>query len=128
MWTPIDTPLGPMTAAVQDGVLRALSFGSAGIGDRVGDLPSVTGPLHRYFGGDLRALEAIAVAATGTPPQQAVWCALRAIPVGSTASYADIARAIGRPSAVRAVGAANRANPIGIVVPCHRVLGAVAPA
>ena len=60
----------------------------------------------------------------GTPFQRSVWRALRAIPCGETRSYGDIARAIGRPSAVRAVGLANGANPIGVVVPCHRVIGA----
>jgi methylated-DNA-[protein]-cysteine S-methyltransferase len=59
----------------------------------------------------------------GTPFQLAVWKALRDIPAGETRSYADIARAIGRPSAVRALGAANGSNPIAIAVPCHRVIG-----
>jgi len=58
----------------------------------------------------------------GTPFQLAVWAALRAIPFGETRSYADVARAVGRPAAVRAVGAANGANPVAIVVPCHRVI------
>jgi methylated-DNA-[protein]-cysteine S-methyltransferase len=59
----------------------------------------------------------------GTPFQRAVWEALQAIRYGTTASYGDIARRIGRPSAVRAVGAANARNPIAIVIPCHRVIG-----
>jgi methylated-DNA-[protein]-cysteine S-methyltransferase len=81
-------------------------------------------PLDRYFAGELRALDALAVAACGTPFQRAVWAALREIPPGETVSYAALAQRIGRPSAVRAVGAANGANPIGVVVPCHRVIGA----
>ncbi len=59
----------------------------------------------------------------GTPFQRAVWQALGTIPAGHTCSYAHIARQIGRPTAVRAVGAANRANPVGLIVPCHRVIG-----
>ena len=76
-----------------------------------------------YFAGDLRAIDAIPIALVGTPFQRAVWTALREIPCGTTLSYSDLARRIGRPSAVRAVGLANGANPIGVVVPCHRVVG-----
>ena len=79
--------------------------------------------LEKYFAGDLDALAGIIVDTGGTPFQQRVWSELRKIPVGRTASYGDIARAIGAPTAVRAVGAANGANPVGIVVPCHRVIG-----
>jgi methylated-DNA-[protein]-cysteine S-methyltransferase len=64
------------------------------------------------------------VLTNGTPFQQTVWAALREIPCGQTISYATLARRIGRPSAVRAVGLANGANPVGIVIPCHRVIGA----
>jgi methylated-DNA-[protein]-cysteine S-methyltransferase len=80
--------------------------------------------LERYFAGEIDALTAIEVSACGTPFQRAVWAALRRIPAGSTLSYGALARCIGRPSAVRAVGAANGQNPIGLVVPCHRVIGA----
>jgi methylated-DNA-[protein]-cysteine S-methyltransferase len=66
----------------------------------------------------------VALAARGTVFQRRVWEALRAIPYGETASYGEVARAIGRPAASRAVGAANGRNPISIVVPCHRVVGA----
>jgi methylated-DNA-[protein]-cysteine S-methyltransferase len=79
--------------------------------------------LASYFEGDLSAIEGLPVEAVGTPFQRAVWAALRSIPCGSTLSYADVARRIGRPAAVRAVGLANHANPVGIVVPCHRVIG-----
>jgi methylated-DNA-[protein]-cysteine S-methyltransferase len=78
--------------------------------------------LAEYFEGKRTAFD-LPLRPAGTPFQQAVWVALRAIPAGETRSYADIARAVGRPSAVRAVGAANGANPIAIVVPCHRVIG-----
>jgi methylated-DNA-[protein]-cysteine S-methyltransferase len=79
--------------------------------------------LTAYFEGDLAAIDDLPVEAPGTPFQRAVWAALRSIPCGVTASYADVARRIGRPAAVRAVGLANHANPVGIVVPCHRVIG-----
>ena len=76
-----------------------------------------------YFAGDLDALESIDVSTGGTEFQAAAWRALRAIPHGRTATYAEQARRIGRPRAVRAVGAANGQNPLAIVLPCHRVLG-----
>lgn len=91
--------------------------------ERAGHPPELTHLLDAYFAGDLAALERIEVEPFGTPFQDAVWRALRRVPAGATASYAAIARAIGRPTACRAVGAANGANPIPIVVPCHRVIG-----
>jgi methylated-DNA-[protein]-cysteine S-methyltransferase len=78
--------------------------------------------VERYVAGDLDALADVAVDVTGTPFQQQVWEALRAIPAGSTASYAEIAAAVGTPGAVRAVGSANGANPVWLIVPCHRVV------
>ena len=80
--------------------------------------------LKAYFAGDLRAIDGIAVATKGTAFQKRVWAALRAIPAGTTVSYGTIAHRIGQPAACRAVGLANGSNPIGIVVPCHRVIGA----
>lgn len=80
--------------------------------------------LEAYFSGEFSALEALQVKTGGTDFQRQVWAALRAIPAGATASYAHIAAAIGRQKATRAVGMANNANPIAIVVPCHRVIGA----
>jgi methylated-DNA-[protein]-cysteine S-methyltransferase len=77
----------------------------------------------KYFAGDLKAIDKITVETKGTPFQKKVWAALRKIPPGKTKSYAALAKKVGAPSAVRAVGAANGANPIGIVVPCHRVIG-----
>ena len=79
--------------------------------------------LGRYFGGDLEALDAIEVDTGGTPFQQSVWRALRRIPPGATWSYARLAKEVDRPSATRAVAAANGANPVSIVIPCHRVIG-----
>lgn len=80
--------------------------------------------IEAYFDGDLQAIEALGTATRGTDFQRQVWSALREIPAGSTLSYGQLAVRIGRPTAVRAVGAANGANPIPIVVPCHRVIGA----
>jgi len=87
------------------------------------DPGGAVGRLRRYFDGDLRAIDEIPVDTGGTPFQHQVWTTLRSIPVGRTWSYADMAVAVGRPSATRAVGAANGANPVGVVVPCHRVIG-----
>jgi methylated-DNA-[protein]-cysteine S-methyltransferase len=80
--------------------------------------------LAEYFAGDLQAISRLTVATNGTPFQQQVWTALRNIPAGETVTYATIAERIGSPKACRAVGLANGSNPIGIVVPCHRVIGA----
>ena len=78
--------------------------------------------LDAYFAGDLRTFT-IELNAQGTDFQRAVWSVLEGIPFGCTWSYADVARHIGRPKAVRAVGAANGANPLPVIVPCHRVIG-----
>jgi methylated-DNA-[protein]-cysteine S-methyltransferase len=80
--------------------------------------------LEGYFAGELDRLEEIRCAPAGTPFQLAVWSALRDIPAGRTSSYGALAARVGRPRAVRAVGHANGANPIGIVIPCHRLVGA----
>jgi methylated-DNA-[protein]-cysteine S-methyltransferase len=80
--------------------------------------------LERYFAGDVRALDRLRTQTLGTPFQRRVWAALREIPVGKTVTYGALAKRLGCPSASRAVGAANGANPIPIVVPCHRVIGA----
>jgi len=79
--------------------------------------------LRRYFAGELHALRDIPARGGGTPFQERVWSALRRIPVGHTTTYGALAAEVGRPGAQRAVGAANGANPIAIVVPCHRVIG-----
>jgi methylated-DNA-[protein]-cysteine S-methyltransferase len=84
----------------------------------------LTHAIARYFAGDLQAIDSIPVRTAGTSFQQTVWRALRDIPCGTTIAYSELARRIHAPQAVRAVGAANGANPIGVVVPCHRVIGA----
>lgn len=89
-----------------------------------GTMPTrVRRAIDAYFAGDLRAIDALVVETGGTTFQREVWAALRTIPAGETRSYGALARTIGRPAAVRAVGHANGSNPIGIVVPCHRVIG-----
>jgi len=80
--------------------------------------------LRAYFEGDLAAIEAIPTLAEGSPFELQVWAELRSIPSGATASYGDIAERLGDKGAARAVGIANNRNPIAIVVPCHRVIGA----
>lgn len=84
---------------------------------------TVANALAAYFDGELQALDGLELALGGTDFQRQVWTALRAIPAGSTRSYASLAAQIGRPAAVRALGMANGANPISIVLPCHRVIG-----
>jgi methylated-DNA-[protein]-cysteine S-methyltransferase len=85
---------------------------------------SITQALDAYFDGNMDSLADIPVATGGTPFQREVWKALRAIPPGTTINYGQLAARLGRPGASRAVGAANGANPVAIVVPCHRVIGA----
>ena len=80
--------------------------------------------LEAYFEGQLAAIEAIRTQTRGTEFQRRVWAALRQIPAGTTMSYGQLAAKIGQPAAVRAVGAANGANPTPVIVPCHRVIGA----
>ncbi len=101
--------------------LIARHFGGTQLVPMVGPGP-VGDSLQCYFDGDLVALSGIRTASAGTPFQREVWAALARIPVGTTTSYGAIAASIGRPRAVRAVGMANGANPIGVVVPCHRVI------
>ncbi|MCU1314334.1 MAG: methylated-DNA--protein-cysteine methyltransferase [Acidobacteriaceae bacterium] len=83
----------------------------------------VASALARYFAGELTAIDLLPVKTGGTTFQRIVWQALQQIPCGETLSYAGLAVKIGHPAAVRAVGLANGANPVGIVVPCHRVIG-----
>jgi methylated-DNA-[protein]-cysteine S-methyltransferase len=78
----------------------------------------------RYFAGEYDCLKSIPVSTGGTPFQQQVWLALRTIPAGQTLTYGRLAAQLGRPSASRAVGATNALNPISIVLPCHRIIGA----
>ena len=85
---------------------------------------AVRAAVAAYFGGDATALDGLKVKTGGTDFQRSVWAALRTIPAGETWSYGQLATAIGKPAAVRAVGLANGANPVGVIVPCHRVVGA----
>lgn len=80
--------------------------------------------IEAYFAGALDAIDEIEVETGGTDFQRAVWASLRKIPAGATRSYAQLASSVGRPRAVRAVGHANGSNPISVIVPCHRVIGA----
>ena len=90
--------------------------------DRDGGEPGRS--LRRYFAGDLGALDEVSADTAGTPFQEMVWSRLRRIPPGHTISYSGLAKAIGRPSAVRAVAGANGRNPVSLVIPCHRVIAA----
>jgi methylated-DNA-[protein]-cysteine S-methyltransferase len=87
------------------------------------DPGGLSSAMRRYFKGEIGVLRDLAVATAGTPFQRSVWTALRKIKDGTTISYAELARRIGKPKAVRAAGLANGQNPISIVVPCHRVIG-----
>ena len=124
----LDTPVGPVTVTATERAVTTVRFGAAGpaVG-QAGDLPPVlrqaVEELREYFAGERREFT-LPLAPAGTPFQQQVWAALREIPYGATCSYGRIAGRIGRPKACRAVGMANNRNPIAIVVPCHRVVGA----
>ena len=135
----IDAPIGAFLVAVdQAGNLRAVDFWADESGLRrllarqYGALPVERGrapvtlrqAFADYFAGDVRALDAIPVKTVGTAFQRKVWDALRRIPAGETRSYGQLAAEIGEPSASRAVGLANGQNPVAIVIPCHRVIGA----
>ncbi|MCC7126486.1 MAG: methylated-DNA--[protein]-cysteine S-methyltransferase [Acidobacteria bacterium] len=126
----IDSPIGPLMLAASDGVLRRLAFVRDGMpppepdwARDLGELDDVVRQLEAYFAGRLKQFT-IPVGPHGTPFQQRVWTALQQIPYGETTSYGALARRIGAESAVRAVGAANGANPIAVIIPCHRVIGA----
>lgn len=133
------SPLGPLQLVVDaDGALRLLEFDEdsprarrlmarhfAGVPVSSGAAPAaIRGGLEAYFAGDLAALAAIPVRLGGTDFQRRVWRALTDIPAGSTLSYGALAERLGAPRAVRAVGLANGANPVSLVIPCHRVIGA----
>jgi methylated-DNA-[protein]-cysteine S-methyltransferase len=124
----LKTPLGPLLVVVNDhDELVKLSFkvrkSPKGAIDNPTHTRVVAKQLGDYFSGKRRTFE-LKLNPTGTPFQKKVWAQLQRIPYGETRSYADIARAIGKPGASRAVGSANGANPIPIVIPCHRVINA----
>ena len=132
------SPVGEILLVTEGDILRALDFADYEARMRTllarhygavtlidGDAPpAVTAALDAYFGGDSAALDALPVATGGSDFQRLVWAALREIPAGTTTGYGALAASLGKPGAARAVGLANGANPIGIVVPCHRVIGA----
>jgi len=137
LWTSThESPIGTLRSAVRsDGTLVALGFEDswtplfARVAVRFADprvargVPvHVTRAIEAYFAGEVTALDELAVDPAGTEFQRRVWAALRTIPAGETRSYAAVASAVGSPRAVRAVGAANGANPVAIAVPCHRVI------
>ena len=106
------------------GRLLQLHYGKGGFKLEPAHNPSgLCDAMSRYFGGEMDAIDCIDVETGGTPFQRQVWGELRRIPSGVAISYGKLAEQIARPKAVRAVGLANGANPVGIVVPCHRVIG-----
>lgn len=119
----IETPIGPLTLEAGENAVTAIRFGAGAAQDVSPLLDAAEAQLHEYFAGTRRAFD-LPLAPRGTAFQQRVWTALRAIPYGETRTYGELAAAIGNPNAGRAVGMANHRNPIPIVIPCHRVIGA----
>jgi methylated-DNA-[protein]-cysteine S-methyltransferase len=120
----IDTPLGPVTAAVNgEGALTQLKFGTPEKEGNGAGNPAVARQLSEYFSGKRKTFD-LPLAPEGTEFQKRIWAELTLIPYGETISYAELAKRAGRTGAARAVGRANATNPIAIVVPCHRVIGA----
>jgi methylated-DNA-[protein]-cysteine S-methyltransferase len=123
----LPSPLGPLTAAATERGIALLWFDAPALGDVPQDpsqrwLAQLATELSCYWQ-DPGTRFGVPLDLQGTPFQREVWQALTTVGPGRTCSYAEIAARIGRPAAVRAVGAANGANPVGIVVPCHRVIG-----
>jgi methylated-DNA-[protein]-cysteine S-methyltransferase len=133
--TVIDSPVGPLTLVAADGTLVRLSmserrhapapewFGEPVAEDDSEPLAEAARQLRGYFAGQRTGFD-LPLALDGSAFQRRVWAALRDIPYGETVSYGQLADRIGQPTASRAVGLANGRNPIGIIVPCHRVVGA----
>ena len=135
--TTIDSPVGKLTIAAHGPRVCLVHFGVASARVRAAlkswypdatieaqdDPGGAVSALNRYFAGDLDSLDEIDVDLHGTSFQRDVWTALRTVKVGTTLSYAQLAGRVGAPSAVRAVGAANGANPVAVVLPCHRIIG-----
>jgi methylated-DNA-[protein]-cysteine S-methyltransferase len=119
------SPLGPILLRSDAGEIVELTFGSgelpAGSDDPV--LGAACAQLDEYFAGERREFD-LPVRLEGSPWEQRVWAALRAIPYAETRTYGELAAALGAPGAARAVGSANGRNPVSVVVPCHRVIGA----
>jgi methylated-DNA-[protein]-cysteine S-methyltransferase len=129
--TTVDSPLGPLTLTASDGALTRLAMENqrhapAASPEWVRDdtwFAPVTEQLDAYFAGDLKEFD-VPLRMTGTGFQQRVWEGLRTIPYGETLSYGELATRVGSPGGSRAVGLANGRNPIAVIVPCHRVIGA----
>jgi methylated-DNA-[protein]-cysteine S-methyltransferase len=135
--TTMDSPVGRLTIAAHGPRVCLVHFGalSARLRSTLGswypgspiehrsDPGGAVKVLERYFRGDLESLDEIDIDLHGTRFQQRVWMALRSVKAGTTLSYAGLADRVGSPSAVRAVGAANGANPVAVVLPCHRIIG-----
>ncbi|RFU86517.1 methylated-DNA--[protein]-cysteine S-methyltransferase [Streptomyces triticagri] len=129
--TVIDSPYGPLTLVATDGVLSGLYMTEQRhrppeetFGDRdPSGFEEATRQLHAYFAGERTDFD-LPLSLLGTDFQRTVWAELRRIPYGERRSYGELAESIGAPAAARAVGLANGKNPIGIIVPCHRVVGA----
>ncbi len=132
----VESPIGPLAVAERAERLCLLHFGGdddyvertierwyPGEARARRPVAQVRAILARYFAGDCGVIDTVAVELNGTDFQKRVWQALRRIPSGATLSYAELARRVGEPAAVRAVGAANGANPVALIVPCHRVIG-----
>jgi methylated-DNA-[protein]-cysteine S-methyltransferase len=130
----LKTPIGQLAiVADEKGRLHAVGFTGgharmeqvleADAYQRAKNPSGLTAAFEAYFDGELAAIEGLPVVFGGTDFQRSVWRGLLKIPCGETRSYGDLARSIGNPKAVRAVGLANGSNPLGIVVPCHRVIG-----
>ncbi|MEV5711907.1 methylated-DNA--[protein]-cysteine S-methyltransferase [Actinoallomurus sp. NPDC052274] len=129
-YTVLDSPVGPLTLVAADGVLTGLYMDRQRyrpeehtFGERdPAPFGAAIDQLEEYFAGRRTTFD-LPLAPVGTPFQRQVWAALLEIPFGETVSYGELAERIGRPTAARAVGLANGKNPIGIIVPCHRVVG-----
>lgn len=127
-WTTTDSPIGTLWLTGDGAALTGLYMERPALLDLPGqvedDAPFAAAreQLAAYFAGERHEFD-LPLDPVGTPFQQQVWAALRAIPYGETRSYREIAEQLGRPTASRAVGAANGRNPISVIVPCHRVVG-----
>ena len=119
----IKTPIGPLTLEADENAVTAIHFSAGGAQDASPLLDAAEAQLWEYFAGTRRTFD-LPLAPHGTAFQRRVWAALRTIPYGETRTYGELAAAIDSPNASRAVGMANHRNPLPIVIPCHRVIGA----
>ena len=125
----VETPIGPMELVISALGVRRLKFLRGDPRSGIAPAPAPTSPVARrihafFYQAELNAFDGLSIDAQGTEFQHRVWDQLRKIPHGETASYGEIARRLGQPGASRAVGMANNANPVAVIVPCHRVIGA----